>query len=115
MNIICRGKLPVYEKKWYLAQVEGEEPEDETEGLTLLKYRYMVRVGNNQFIWGKGTDKLKTLHSDILLRVQPPIPVSSRYYGLPKDVQKEVEKLFRVLCSIIFQNYSNLLSFFYIL
>ena len=43
-----------------------------------------------------------TLHSDILLTVEPPIPVSSRLWGLPNDVMKEVEKLFRVLWSIVF-------------
>jgi hypothetical protein len=92
--------VAVYDKQWYLAQVEGEEPDEESEGLTLLKY--MERRGNNQFIWGQTCDRLKTLDSDILLRVEPPIPVSSRLWGLPKDVLKEVEKLFRVLWSIIF-------------
>jgi len=33
----------VYDKAWYVAQVEGEEPEEETEGFTLLKY--MERKG----------------------------------------------------------------------
>jgi hypothetical protein len=92
--------VAVYDKMWYLAQVEGEEPEEECEGLTLLKY--MERRGNNQFIWGQVSDKLKTLNSDILLKVEPPIPVSSRLWGLPKNVLKEVERLFRVLWSIIF-------------
>jgi hypothetical protein len=92
--------VAVYDKAWYVAQVEGEEPEEETEGFTLLKY--MERKGVNQFVWGKVSDRLKTLHTDILLKVEPPIPVSSRLWGLPKDVVKEVEKLFRVLWSIIF-------------
>ena len=43
-----------------------------------------------------------TLHSDILRKVEPPIPVSSRLWGLPNDVMKEVEKLFRVLWPIIY-------------
>ena len=38
----------VYDGDWYMAQVEGEEPE----GYTLLKY--MERKGNNQFVWGSG-------------------------------------------------------------
>jgi len=41
-----------------------------------------------------------TLHSNILLKVEP--PVSSRLWGLLKDVLKEVEKLFRVLWFIIY-------------
>jgi hypothetical protein len=86
--------VAVYDNLWYLAQVEGEEPEDECEGLTLLKY--MERRGYNQFIWGQVSDKLKTLNTDILLRVEPPIPVSSRLWGLPKNVLKEVERLFRL-------------------
>jgi DDE superfamily endonuclease len=92
--------VAVYDKVWYLAQVEGEEPEEETVGFTLL--RYMERRGKNQFVWGQVPDRLKTVDSDILLRVEPPIPISSRHYGLPKDILKEVEKLFRVLWSIIF-------------
>ena len=35
------------------------------------------------------------------MKVEPPIPVSSHYLGLPKDVVKKVEKLFRVKWSII--------------
>jgi hypothetical protein len=62
----------------------------------------MERRRNNQFIWGQTCARLKTLDSDILLRVEPSIHVSSRLWGLPKDVLKEVEKLFRVLWSIIF-------------
>ena len=70
------------------------------EGFTLLKY--MERNGVNQFVLVKQSDRLKTLHTDILLKVAPPIPVSSRLWGLPKDVVKKVLKLFRVLRSIIF-------------
>ncbi len=80
--------------------MEGEEPEEESDRLTLLKY--MEQRGNNQFIWGQTCDRLKRLESNILFSVEPPIPVSSRLWGLPKDVLKEVEKLFRVLWFIIF-------------
>jgi hypothetical protein len=93
--------VAVYDKTWYLAQVEAEEPEEESEGYILLKY--MERKGHNQFIWGKVCDTLKTVDKDILLRIEPPIPVSSRLWGLPKDVLKEVEKLFMVMWSIIFK------------
>jgi hypothetical protein len=103
--------VAVYDKAWYVAQVEGEEPEEETEGFTLLKY--MERKGVNQFVWGKESDRLKTLHTDILLKVEPPIPVSSRLWGLPKDVVKEVEKLFRVLWSIIFHKPKCILQGFF--
>ncbi len=40
----------VYDGGWYVAQVEGEEPEEETESYTLLKY--MERKCNNQFVCG---------------------------------------------------------------
>ena len=36
-------------------------PEEETEGLTLLKY--MEGKDVNQFVWGKESDKLKLRHS----------------------------------------------------
>jgi len=48
--------VAVFDKAWYVAQVEGEEPEEETEGFTLL--RYMERKGANQFVWGKKSDRL---------------------------------------------------------
>jgi hypothetical protein len=89
----------VYDGDWYVAQVEGEEPEEETEGYTLLKY--MERKGNNQFVWGSGKDTLKTINKDILCIVDPPIPVSSRLWGLPKDVVKNIEKILRVKWSIL--------------
>ena len=89
----------VYDGDWYVAQVEGEEPEEETEGYTLLKY--MERKGNNQFVWGSGKDTLKTINKDILCIVDPPIPVSSRLWGLPKDVVKSIEKILRVKWSIL--------------
>jgi hypothetical protein len=57
----------VYDGDWYVAQVEGEEPE----GYTLLKY--MERKGNNQFVWGSGKDTLKTINKDILCIADPPI------------------------------------------
>ncbi len=78
----------VYDGYWYMALVEGEEPEEEMEGYALLKY--MERKGNNQFVWGIGKDTLKTINKDILCIVDPPIPVSSRLWGLPKDDVKSI-------------------------
>jgi hypothetical protein len=80
--------------EWYVAQVEGEEPEEEEEGYTLLNY--MERCGFNQFRWGKKKDVLKTRDRDILLKIDPPIPVSSRYMGLPKHLVDKVYHHFRV-------------------
>jgi hypothetical protein len=91
--------VAVYDKTWYLAQVEGEEPENECEGFTLL--RYMERKGHNKFVWGEVKDMLKTINSDILLMVDPPLPNTSRFYGLPKDILKKVETLFMVKWSFI--------------
>jgi hypothetical protein len=85
----------VYDGDWYVAQVGGEEPE----GHTLLKY--MERKGNNQLVRGSGKDTLKTINKDILSIVDPPIPVSSRLWGLPKDVVKSIEKILRVKWSIL--------------
>jgi hypothetical protein len=44
---------------------------------------------------------LKTLHSDILLRVQPPIPVSSRFYGLQKMCRRRWRS-FSESCVLLF-------------
>ena len=52
----------------------------------------MNKVGKNQFVWGSD-DKLKTINSDIMMMVDPPIPFSSRLWGLPKEVVKEIEVL----------------------
>jgi hypothetical protein len=84
----------VFDQDWYVAQVEAEEPENECPGFTLLKY--MEIKGHNQFVRGSGKDSLKTINSDVLRVIDPPIPVSSRLWGVPKDVVKEIEKLKRV-------------------
>jgi len=96
----------VYDKVWYIAQVEGEEPENECPGFTLLKY--MERRGENQFVWGANKDTLKTHNGDILMQVDPPVPVSSRLFGLPKIVYNEVDKLYRVKWFIILYSLQNL-------
>ncbi len=56
---------------------------------------------------------MTTLHTDILLKVEPPIPVSSKFWGLPKDMAKEVDKLFRMLWSIIFHMPTCILQGFF--
>lgn len=92
--------VAMYEKQWYIAQVEGEDPEDETPGCTLLKY--MARKGDNRFLWSK-PDVFKTRNCDILLRTDPPIPVSARgFWGHPRSVVKEIEKLVKGKWSISF-------------
>jgi hypothetical protein len=92
--------VAVYEKAWYIAQVEGEDPDQESDGFTLLKY--MSCIGHSQFVWGNHVDHLKTNNSDILLKVELPVPISSRFFGLPKEILKKVDKLFLVMWSIIF-------------
>jgi hypothetical protein len=84
--------IAMYDGNWFIAQVEGEEPENECEGFTLLKY---MDRGNNQFVWGEANDQLKTINSDILLRVEPPHPHHLQILRAPKR-HKKVEKLFRV-------------------
>jgi hypothetical protein len=39
---------------------------------------------------------LKTINLDVLMVNYPPIPVSSRLWGLPKEIVKKIEKLKRV-------------------
>ncbi len=39
---------------------------------------------------------LKTIISDILLKTDPPIPVSNRYWGFPKNTEKKPDQIFRV-------------------
>ncbi len=110
--------VAVYDRQWYIGQVEAEEPEEESRGFTLLNY--MERRGHNQFVWGQRKDQLKTNNKDILLRVTAGlVPVSGmRIWGLPKGTLKEVEELFRVKCkwSIIsflylYYLYSEIFSF----
>ena len=101
--------VAVYRAEWYVAQVEGEEPEEEEEGFTLLNY--MERSGFNQFRWGKKKDVLKTRNCDILLKIDPPIPVSSRHMGLPKNLVSKVYHHFRVQWLFICWNLFCLFSF----
>jgi len=91
--------VATYDDEWYVALVEGEEPEDESPGFTMLKY--MERKARNQFVWGTAKDTLKTNNRDIVMQVEPPIPVSSRFWGLPKEVVKDIENRMRVKWSII--------------
>ena len=72
----------VYDRQWFIAQVEGEEPENECEGFTLLKY--MKRVGHNQFVWGTIPDILKTINKDILLKTDPPPSCFYQAFWSPK-------------------------------
>ena len=63
----------IYEEEWFVAQVEGEEPDEEEDGLILLKY--MKQTGGrmkNSFIWPDKDDIFKTKESDILCKVSPP-------------------------------------------
>ena len=74
----------IYEDEWYIAQVEGEEPDEETDGFILLKYmRPTSQQIENSFVWPEKADILKTNIEDILSKVDPPIPkMTSRAYGL---------------------------------
>ena len=84
--------VALYESRWYVAQVEGEDPDEETEGFTLL--HYMNHKGFNQFSWGEKKDILKTNNKDIICAIGPPIPVSSRAMGLRKnDLDKVLTQL----------------------
>ncbi len=63
-------------------------------------------------MWGEKKDTLKTINRDILRKVDPPIPVSSRLWGLPKEIEKEIDKLMRVKWSIIDFHYHTNIIFF---
>jgi hypothetical protein len=90
--------VAVYDGMCYIGQAEGEEPEDEVRGFTLI--RYMERLGKNQFRWPTRADRLRTNNMDILLEVDPPIPVvSDRIFGLAKDDELKAEALFKVTWS----------------
>jgi hypothetical protein len=82
--------VAAYKTEWYVAQVEGEEPE---EGEGSMQLSYMEMCGFNQFHWAKKKDVLKTRNSDILLKSDLPIPVSSRHVGLPKPCQQSLPSL----------------------
>ena len=67
----------------YIAVVEGEEPEKEEEGYTLLKY--MEKKGNNQFVWGK-LNLQRTA-------VDAPIPAINDHFGLNKNDFKKMQTI----------------------
>lgn len=101
--------VAMYEGTWYVGQVEGEDPDEEAEGFTLIQY--MERKGDNRFVWSK-KDLLKTLNTDILLQTEPPIPVSTRgFFGLPSDTLRNVEKLVKEW-SILILRIKNFKPFF---
>jgi hypothetical protein len=105
--------VAIYDDLWYIAQVESEQPEDKIPGCILLKY--MTRKGFNQFHWDdKVQDLLRTDRRDIIMPIDPPIPVSNRYWGLPKEKLQELQKNSRVNWSIIsnkWLNFSKIHSF----
>ena len=72
----------IYDAVWYLARVEGEEEDEEVDGMTFVNF--MARKG---FIWGQ-KDQLQVLNEDILMEVSP-VPVTSRYTGVTKDGLKK--------------------------
>ena len=77
-----------------IRQVEGEEPEEEKDGLVLVKY--MKHSGGrvkNSFIWPSKSDMLQTNVYDIVCKVDPPIPISNRAHGVNlKDMKIIVNK-----------------------
>ena len=79
----------VYNEKWYICEVL-EEDENETH----LLLSYMEHKGSNQFAWPKKMDTLKTHKDDILCKVQPPIPTTSRFLGLNKNDLWKTRNLF---------------------
>ena len=84
----------VYNSEVFLAVVEGEDPDEEMPGYTLLKY--LEKKSENQYIWGK-LDLLHTADEDILCRVQAPFPVNNRCLGLNSDDFKIVKELTRTM------------------
>ncbi len=87
--------VAMYESLWYIGQVEAEETEKETAGFTQIKY---MDKKAHEFVWGGREDTYKTKNSDILLKVDPPIPVvSDRILCLPKDTLEKFEALFKVM------------------
>ena len=101
--------VATYDDELYIVLVEGEEPEKETAGFTLLKY--MERKGRNQFVWGTARDTLKTNNRVIVREVDPPIPVSSRLWGLDKDTVKDIESKMR-LKWVVYYCFSVLICLF---
>jgi len=86
--------VAVYDRQWYVCQVEGQEEDEEDPAYVLL--RYMKRMGNNQFIWTEKPDVLPTLKEDILLKGQAaPIPVSARFLGYPTKLAFKLHHMLR--------------------
>ena len=93
--------IAMYEGTWYLGQVEGQDPEDEIDGYTCVKY--MEKKGVNKFLFNH-KDVLPTLNTDILLTVDHPVPVSNRgFWGLPDEMLCTVGKLVKGNWSIFYK------------
>ena len=93
--------IAMYEGTWYLGQVEGQDPEDEMDGYTCVKY--MEKKGVNKFLFNH-KDVLPTLNTDILLTVDHPVPVSNRgFWGLSDEMLCTVGKLVKGNWSIFYK------------
>ena len=107
----------IYEDDWYIAQVEGEDSDEETDGFVLLKYMKPTSQKNeNSFVWPERADLLKTNIDDIIAKVDPPIPrLSSRAFGLcDKDfdiVKNKLVKWFLFIYFFIFNFLTSSMSF----
>ena len=80
--------VAMYEEEWFIGQVERER-----DGLVLVKY--MKHSGGhikNSFMWPGKSDMLKTNVDDIVCKVDPPIPISSRAHGLNLKDMKIFDK-----------------------
>ena len=87
-----------------IGKLEGEEPEEEKDGLVLVKY--MKHSGGrvkNSFIWPSMSDMLQTNVYDIVCNVDPPTPISNRAHGVNlKDMKIVNKKLLKWLTFLYF-------------
>jgi DDE superfamily endonuclease/helix-turn-helix, Psq domain len=100
--------VATYEREWYVAQVEDVQDNVAT-GYTRL--RYMAKKGRNRFMWEK-PDILSTLDQDILMKVPPPVPVTTRFMGVSEAAAKQADKLLLVYLVLIFLILQNLIQTF---
>jgi len=86
--------VAVYQGTWYLAEVARNQTGVEE---NYTKLRYMQRVLNNCFMWGK-EDVLDTVNTDILLKNLVIEPVNNRgHWKLRKNDTKKVESMMVVV------------------
>ena len=93
LRICCPGRRMIgkddWEGKWYPGMVK------EVGDLITVKSMEVPTFGKNCFKWPKSVDVLPYEPCDIICKISPPKPISSRFFGLSEDDFKDVNGQYR--------------------